>query len=145
MAVGTVELADLCLPPAPFRLSPSPSPFLPLPPCRCLGEGRAKRRRFVRPKLEWPWAQKLAYLYLSAAPTTFPGNDQSGSAKVPVTAPSLPCPVRSSPSLRHFRVDFRTGARTMNALQDLAGRRLEAGAGPAQDVARHDLARNASF
>jgi len=33
----------------------------------------------------------------------------------------------------------------MNALQDLAGRRLEAGAGPAQDVARHDLARNASF
>ena len=43
-------------------------------------EGRVKRRRFVRPsKLEWPWAQKLAYLYLSAAPSTFPGNDQSGS------------------------------------------------------------------
>ena len=30
----------------------------------------------------------------------------------------------------------------MNALQGLAARRLEAGAGPAQDVARHDLARN---
>ena len=63
----------------------------------------------------------LAYLYLPAAPCTFPEmiNPALSGGQSPRdrSAPSLP--VRSSPSLRHFRLDFRTGARTMNALQDL--------------------------